>query len=515
MRRWSLARQLFVLQAVIVLVVVLCGAVLAYSDAKARTGENATREVTALAKTIAATPSLLSALDTPNPSGALQPFAEQVRATTGVDFITIMDPRGIRYTHPNPARIGEHFVGHTEPALSGQTFTETYTGTLGPSIRAVTPVVDGTGRIRALVSVGIKVDVVNAELRDRLLALAAVAALALLAGGAATYTVAVRLRRHTHGMSAEELGRLFEYHEATLHAVREGLLLLDGHGVVHLANDGARDLLGVRDAVGRTLPELGLPESLAGQEVRDELRLTEDRVLVVNSSPVRKGERLLGTVVTLRDHTELQQLTGELDSVRGLAESLRSQAHEAANRLHTVISLVELGRHEQAVEFATTELELAQRLTDTVVGAVEEPVLAALLLGKAAQASERGVELEVTPESRIDDGALDGVDQHDLVTVLGNLLDNAIDAAVSTVPPSAPRVLVNVSTERDALLVKVSDSGRGVDPADVDSAFRRGWSTKDGGGRGLGLALVGQVVRKHRGTVEVTGSTFTVRMPLR
>jgi sensor histidine kinase regulating citrate/malate metabolism len=512
MRRWSLARQLFVLQAVIVLAVVLCGALIAYGDARTRTEDNTTREVTALARTIAAAPSVLTALDTANPSTQLQPYAEQVRHSTGVDFVTIMDPRGIRYTHPNPAQIGEHFLGHIGPALGGQTFTETYTGTLGPSVRAVTPVRDGTGTVRALVSVGITVEAIDAQMRTQLLGLAGIAALALLIGGAATYTVAVRLRRHTHGMSAEELGRLFEYHEATLHAVREGLLLLDGHGVVHLANDGARDLLAVQDAVGRTLPDLGLPQSLAGQEVRDELRLTEDRVLVVNSSPVRKGERLLGTVVTLRDHTDLQQLTGELDSVRGLAESLRSQAHEAANRLHTVISLVELGRPEQAVEFATTELELAQRLTDTVVAAVEEPVLAALLLGKAAQASERGVELDVTPQSRIDDGALTGVDQHDLVTVLGNLLDNAIDAAV---PTSSPRVRVTVSAGRDALLVAVSDSGRGLEASDVDSAFRRGWSTKDGAGRGLGLALVGQVVRRHRGTIEVDGSTFTVRMPLR
>ncbi|WP_415830442.1 sensor histidine kinase, partial [Kibdelosporangium persicum] len=142
---------------------------------------------------------------------------------------------------------------------------------------------------------------------------------------------------------------------------------------------------------------------------------------------------------TLRDHTDLQALTGELDSVKGFAESLRSQAHEAANRLHTVVSLIELDRTDEAVRFATEELEIAQQLTDRVVGAVGEPVLAALLLGKTAEASERGVELVITPDTHIDETTLPG---RDLVTILGNLIDNALDAAVEGTQP--PRVFVTV-----------------------------------------------------------------------
>ncbi|MGO4759198.1 sensor histidine kinase, partial [Streptomyces sp. 2MCAF27] len=217
-----------------------------------------------------------------------------------------------------------------------------------------------------------------------------------------------------------------------LHAVREGLLMLDGRRRIALINDAGRELLGLSEnsanpanPVGRYVSDLGLPPSLTGAllaaEPRvDELHLTAQRVLVVNTSPVSSGEQR-GTVVTLRDHTELQALSGELDSVRGFAEALRSQAHEAANRLHTVVSLIELGRAEEAVDFATAELELAQALTDQVVGAVAEPVLAALLLGKAAQANERGVELVLAPDTRIDDGLLPpGLPTRDLVTILGN-----------------------------------------------------------------------------------------------
>jgi two-component system CitB family sensor kinase len=253
--------------------------------------------------------------------------------------------------------------------------------------------------------------------------------------------------------------------------------------------------------------------------------------VVVNTSPVLGGERR-GTVVTLRDHTDLQALTGELDSVRGFTEALRSQAHEASNRLHTVVSLIELGRADEAVEFATAELELAQALTDKVVAAVGEPVLAALLLGKAAEANERGVELVISEDSRIDDGVLPpSLPARDLVTILGNLIDNAIDAAVEDAGarPEPPYVAVTARAADGELVVQVADSGQGVDPDVMQEVFRRGWSTKSRGdgiqpgtqpdrphGRGLGLALVWQAARRHGGTVEIgqqVGAVFTVRLP--
>jgi sensor histidine kinase regulating citrate/malate metabolism len=269
--------------------------------------------------------------------------------------------------------------------------------------------------------------------------------------------------------------------------------------------------------------DLGLPAPLTGAllsaEPRvDEVHLTASRVLVVNTSPVSGGERR-GTVVTLRDVTELQSLMGELDSERGFTQALRSQAHEAANRLHTVVSLIELGRAEEAVEFATAELELAQTLTDEVISAVSEPVLAALLLGKAAQANERGVELVVSEESGIDDGLLQtGLPARDLVTVLGNLIDNAMDAAQGTV---GARVTVTAFTDDSGLVLRVADTGAGVDPAHAEAVFQRGWSTKPAGpgGRGLGLALVRQAVSRHDGTLTVAearggGAEFEARLPL-
>ncbi|MFJ9034280.1 ATP-binding protein [Streptomyces sp. NPDC102274] len=516
----SLAAQLFAMQVVLVAAVVAGCAGFAFVTGRAHTDETARKQVLATAHALADSPSVREAIRTHDPSAALQPYAERVRRDTGFDFITIMNPKGIRWTHPDPAQIGMPFLGRTAPALLGETFTETYTGTLGPSVRAVTPVWDGD-RITGLVSVGITVDRISSEVTQQVRVLAMAAGAALAIGGLGTYVINARLRRHTHGMNAAELSRMHDYHEAALHAVSEGLLMLDGARRIALMNDGGRELLGLDDsAVGRPIAELGLPAPLTGallaSEPRvDEVHMTADRIVVVNTRPVIGGEQR-GTVVTLRDHTELQALSGELDSERGFTQALRSQAHEAANRLHTVVSLIELGRVEQAVEFATAELELAQALTDRVVGAVGEPVLAALLLGKAAQANERGVELELAEDSRIDDGVLPStLPARDLVTILGNLIDNAMDAAQGG---EGARIIVTALVEDGELLLGVRDTGAGVAPGDMDEVFRRGWSTR-GPGRGLGLALVRQAVHRANGTVKLAegpegGAEFTVRLPL-
>ncbi|GLX34446.1 histidine kinase [Streptomyces roseochromogenus] len=524
----SLAGQLFAMQVLLVAVVVAGCAVFAYAAARGQAEDAARRQAGAVARSVADSPSVREAVRSggsgAGPSAALQPYAERVRADSGVDFVTIMAPDGRRWTHPDPRQIGERFLGNTAPALRGETFSETYTGTLGPSIRVVTPLADEDGRIIGLVSAGITVRVISDRLAQQLSALACVAAGALALGGAGTYVVNARLRRHTHGMNAAELSRMYDYHQAALHGVREGLLMLDGHRRITLVNDAGRELLGLRGEIaGAGVADLGLPAPLTGALLADgprvdEVHLTADRVLVVNSSPVAGGGRR-GTVVTLRDHTELQALTGELDHERGFTQALSSQAHEAANRLHTVVSLIELGRSEEAVEFATAELELAQALTDEVVTAVGEPVLVALLLGKAAQAHERGIELVVTPDSGAS-RAVEGVDgvpglppARDLVTLLGNLIDNAVDALTGV--PGA-RIAVTVRQDEDGLLLRVADNGPGL-PAGVD-VFRRGWSGK-GEGRGLGLALVRQVAHRHGGAVDAAsgpsgGAQFTITLPL-
>ena len=529
-RRWSLARQVMALLTGALIVVVATAVLAAYLQARRSVYNAARTEVMSVARTVAASPNVITALDDPEPATVLQPYGEAVRLSTGTDFVVIMSPDGIRYSHPDPRRLGGRFIGHTDPALNGRAFTETYTGTLGPSVRAVAPIRRG-GTTIGLVAVGITLDEVGRNLSRQVPTLLIAGLIAFAASAAGAALLSRRLRRQTHGLGPQELSRLYEFYDAVLHAVREGLLLLDREGRLRLVNDEGRRLLGLpADAIGRPVRDLALPADVLdallddGRRV-DDVRLSEDRVLVVSRMPAHWKGRELGSVVTLRDHTDLLALSGELDSVRGFAESLRSQAHEAANRLHTVISLIELGHTERALEFATAGLREAQSLTDRVVDAVHEPVLAALLLGKAAEANERGVELRLAEDLDVPDAGLDG---RDLVTIIGNLIDNAIDAAAAAPGPRSVRFGAGVEPDSGMLLVEVADSGGGIAPADAGRVFDRGWSTKPGGagGRGLGLALVRQAVERNGGRIDLvparpttgspaTGAVFRVRLPLR
>jgi two-component system, CitB family, sensor kinase len=505
-RASSVARQILVLQLLVVLIVVLAALALAYLDARADQRRQAGEAALAVATTTADSPQILAALATPEPSAQLQPWAERIRRDTGTDFVVVMSPDGVRYTHPDPSQIGGRYLGSIAEAQRGESHIEQFTGTLGPSVRAIVPVRDGSA-IVALVAVGITTAAIERSLWPSLIAIAIAAGVVLAAGAVGAWAISRRLNRQTHGLGEREMTRMFEYYDAVLHAVREGLVLLDQAGRVQLVNDEARELLGLElGVVGQRVGELKLPEpmvdSVLGEgTVTDEIHLVGPRMLVVNKTPAVWSGRVVGSVITLRDHTDLQAISGELDSAKGLADTLRSQNHEAANRLHTVVSLIEMGRPDDAVEFATRELEVAQRLTDRVVTAVDEPVLAAVLLGKSAQAQERGIDFTVDPDSRVSDLA---IEPSAVVTMVGNLVDNAMDAAAETEPPH--RVAIRVVADRERFRLTVDDSGPGLSPAEAEQAFRRGWSTKGttgGLGRGIGLALVVQAVRSHRGTISV------------
>lgn len=518
--RWSVGAQTFALQVLVLLLVVGVGTAGAYVQAQRAGTQQATASATAVAETVATTPLVVAAVAAGDRDGTLQAFAERVRRETGTDFVVVMSPSGRRYTHPDTTQIGRQFIGHYEAARAGGQVIEDYTGTLGPSRRVVVPVRDG-GDVVGLVAVGIRKAQVSERLRGQLPALLLAGLAAALLSGIGTALVARRTRRQTHGLGERQLRGMVEYYDAVLHAVTEGLVLTDPKGRLLLANDEAVRLLGLPpDAQGQPVSGLGLSAPLVAaftdDDARtDELHVTGARVLVVNKARAQWAGRALGFVTTLRDRTDLEHLTGELDSAVGLAEALRSQAHEAANRLHAIVSLIELGHPERALSFATDELALSQRLTDRFVDAAVEPALTALLLGKAAQAAERAIDFRVA-DSVV--WPADSAPVRDVVTIVGNLIDNAFDAVANLA--GERWVLVDSVLDGDHVVLTVEDSGPGLPPGAVDEAFRRGFSTKaqgSAGRRGIGLALVAQSVAALGGNLEVSGppgARFTVRLPL-
>ncbi|RFA16803.1 hypothetical protein B7R21_01440 [Subtercola boreus] len=547
-RRWSISRRLFALQFVFILLLTAAALAWLWNDARGIVETSATDHSLSVATSIADNPFVLEAIQAAGPDAAgsagsgiagadpsvlLEPYAENLMADTATDFITIMAPDRTRFTHPNVEEIGWPFVGTIEPALEGRTFTETYTGTLGPSVRAVVPILNHQGSVVALVAAGVTVSKVSGALAERLPLVFGFAGLTLLFGALASWLLSRYLQRVTWGRGPEEMSRMFSYYEGVLHSVREGLVLVDSRGRLVLHNDRAAELLGLppSGSVPVAVSELQIPDALrsllaGGDRAVDEIFVTENRVLVVNQEPavaVAPGRgtsrRVMGTVTTLRDHTDLLRISGELQNMRTLSDALRSQTHEHANRLHTIVALIELGRGEEAIALAAGELDRGQNLADRLIEAVEEPVLAALLVGKSAEARERGAELELVIAPEL--GPL-GVPADDLITIVGNLVDNALDAAIDG-GTGHPRVVVAVSggpsaadSAEELVVIRVSDNGPGID--DVGRAFERGYSSKAAGphGRGFGLALVGQSVRRLGGSIGVEadgGAVVTVTLP--
>jgi sensor histidine kinase regulating citrate/malate metabolism len=530
---WSIARRLFLAHALFILVLTAFVGTASFVDARDRGYAETESRLLSVASAIADNPLVLEAGRSADPSHILQPYAVRVTADAGLDFVTIMAPDRTRWTHPTAAEIGKPYIGDIGPALAGHPFTEVHTGTLGPSVRAVVPVTDAEGNVTALVAAGVKTSNLSIALNARLPAVLGIALALLAAGSIASWLLGRYLRRVTLGWGPEQLAQLFVYYDSVLHSVREGLVLVDPQGELVLYNDQAARLLGIpvrppeqsAAAGAPTLRELDLPPSLgallrSGRPAVDEIHLTDSRVLVVNQQPAvasssggRGKAAPMGSVATIRDHTDLQTLGSELQSMRTLSDALRAQTHEHSNRLHTIVSLMELGRTPEALDFATKDLELSQQLTDDMVNSVDEPIISALLMGKSAQANELGVALTVEASGNF---AESGLSVQDLVTVLGNLVDNALDAAASGEAPR--RVDLVVESSADSVVIEVADSGPGVDPDAVADVLRSGYSTKDPGvyGRGLGLALVRQVVARLGGTLTIgrrTGAVFTVTIP--
>lgn len=514
--RWSIARRLFVANLIFVVLLAAGLTTFLVYDAGSRTFEQTSQRMLAVATAIADSPAVIAAAQGTDPSATLQPYAQSVMADAHVDFITMMNPQGVRWTHPDPQEIGKTYVGSLNQAQAGNNYFETTAGTLGPSVRVIVPIQDAEGTVLGMVAAGTTVSNVQELVASRLPAVLGLAAALLLAGSLAAWLLGRYLKRVTFGWGPEELGQLFTYYESVLHSVREGLVLVDTRGSMVLYNDHAALLLGITaPAAGHTgqtplvqpsLNALGLPDSLrelltSGRSATDEVHLAGDRLLVVSQRPAQTpgSNTPAGTVATLRDHTELQDLASNLSSTQTLVEALRSQTHEHANRLHAIISLIELDRPREALTFATAQHSESVRLGGKFVEVLDEPFLAALLLGKRAQADERGVMLELTAAGTLPPNTLD---PRELVTLLGNLVDNAIEASISCA--EKPTVWVDLLVADGELTLTVADNGPGLPTTDLDVLGRIGTTDKASvapGGRGYGIALIRRATAALGGTI--------------
>ncbi|GGM99567.1 histidine kinase [Streptomyces fuscichromogenes] len=481
--------------------------------------QEAMRRALAIAQTTAQDPQIAEGVLTtaPTVNGPVQQEAERIRKATNAEYIVVMDRGGFRWSHTTPSEIGRHVSTDPTEALDGKEVMQIDNGTLGRSARGKVPLYDSRHRIIGAVSVGIAYDSVRARLLSTIPGLFAYAGGALAAGALAAWLISRRVQRQTRDLAFSDISALLAEREAMLHGIREGVVALDRGGRIRLLNDEARRLLGIGDeAVGRSPDDaLGTGRTtdvLAGRVTgTDLLTVRGQRVLIANRMPTDDG----GAVATLRDRTELEQLGRELDSTRGLIDALRAQDHEHANRMHTLLGLLELEMYDDAVEFVGEVVGDHRVTAEQVTEKIQDPLLAALLVGKATVAAERGVALWVSDRTWLPDRL---IDPRGLVTVVGNLVDNALDAVAGT--PHA-RVEVELCAEGRAIVLGVRDTGPGIPAAQRELVFTEGWSTKKPpthGKRGIGLSLVRRLAERQGGSAHVDepeggGAQFTVVLP--
>ena len=513
--------RLFSNRTLIVVVAALLGLVMTFKVSQQVQNQEYLSRALTLSESIAIMPDVVELVEKNDPDHALQKLALTIAARTNASYIVIADKNGVRFTHPNPNLIGQP-LGDAQDVLAGKSTATFHEGSLGLSANGRTPIRDNSNQIIGLVSSGFLTNSFAGEVRHLRSSFILYGFGIIFLGFILAEILSRTLRNRRIENELHETKIKYQEREAMLHAIKEGVITLSLDRKILLINDEAMRLLDLSsDVVGKAIdsvmPQGRLLDLLEGETPQgdDEIVLNEKFSLRVNNRPVRQLGRHIGSVITLRDRTEHIGLMRELDSVTNLTNALRAQQHEYANRIHTLNGLVELGRFEDVQkylgEISAMDADLAEKLNDKIAN----QTVTALLLAKVVIAREKGVHLEIDPQTSLDDISLDVNAQ---ITVIGNLIDNAIDA---TAGKADAKVTLSIeSSHSNTKIITVRDNGTGLPETRPEIVFQDGFSTKsaeNSGHRGLGLAIVSRLVKQAGGTISCYnkhGAVFIVEIPV-
>lgn len=488
------------------------------------------RRALMVAKTVAATPAVINGIrsrDIPD----LNRLAARLADTNEALFIVIGDHEAIRLAHPDTSRIGFSMADDDgddgrEALVNGNAYVGRAKGSLGESMRGKAPVkAPDSGDIIGIVSVGYSLDQVDTTIQRYNIVLYSVVGAALLFTILSAIVIAGRFKRAIFGLEPEEIARLFQERDATLQSVREGIIAVNREGIITTANRAAHETLNLSpdESLAGTplldiLPDSSLMSVLeSGQPDFDREIWLRGRQMVVNRLPVRQGNDIIGVVASFRLSNELDQVSRRLTRIQQYADTLRSQTHEYSNKLHTIAGLIQIGAHDEALNLIGSEVSDHQALLHLLLEAVPDPVIAGCLLGKYNRAREMGLRLDIDPDSRMTD-IPELLPRDQLVSILGNLIDNALEAT-RLHSGEGGRVRLSMTDLGEELIFEVEDEGPGVPEEAQRKIFERGVSSK-GEDHGIGLHLVQQFLNRWGGSTTVEnlaekGSRFTLYLPKR
>lgn len=462
---------------------------------------------------------------TPEHQIAIQNYTDMLSKIAQVQFIVIIDMNGVRVSHPDKNKVGQHMIGSDEQrVLNGDSYISLAKGSLGISQRAFRPIYSAEEQQIGAVVVGILSDNINQTIANTNKPIFSALTLALLIGILAAILLSHNIKNILLGLEPVEIARLLEERNAILQSVREGIIAIDNNYRLTVINDEAKRILnkaGIKgDLIGQKvddcIPHTRLCDVLKSGEAEydREQKLNGSIIILTNRASLRVNNEIVGAIATFRDMTEISRLAEELTGVNRYAEALRSQAHEFLNKIHVIYGLVASNNKKELEHYLTKMLGDNQAENEFIHHAIKEPLLAGFLASKFSRARELGVKLQFDIK-----GVLPEISNvkivHGLITILGNLIDNGLDAVQQA---NEKRLNIRFDIQPEQWVIEVKDSGPGIEPEKISSIFTRGYSTK-GDYRGIGLYLVAATLAELNGKIEVAtqpgnGMSFLIYLPI-
>jgi len=521
-RQWKLSTIIIIFVCIVVLISLVITSILIGNTVKNSIHKTAEEKAEAVSRTTAQSNIVKRGLKDKSKEQQIQRYTSEIKSATDVSFIVVMDMNSIRKSHPNSDLIGKKFQGGDEsPALKGKEIITESKGTLGKSLRSFTPIYDN-GKQIGLVAVGIPIETVNeafaSGMRDIFIGLI----IGMFFGIIGAYLLARYIKKILHGLEPAIIAKRLEERNTMLQSVHEGIVAVDKEGKINLINKSATQIfkkaglaenpigLKINEYLDSTqlhnVVELGRPE------VDEEQNINGVKILV-NRVPLYVNNQIVGAISTFRDKTEMSRLSEQLVGVKTYAETLRAQSHEFSNRLHVIMGMLQMENYEEVKQYIREIVSFSVQENVNIATQIKDAALAGFLIGKLSLAREKNIELtihinEIVPEPH------DNQLTHEIITVIGNLIDNSIDALANQ---NSKIIKVKLNYTQQKLKIDITDSGEGLSSHMQQKIFEKGYSTK-GDNRGYGLYLINESVKKLNGSINIDNDSdgytkFIVEIP--